>query len=230
MKRFFSVLLAVVEKDLRLEWRTKESLLVMVVFALLVLTLFQLRLRPRWRERGERPRRAGGSLVDIVFIRLRHRAVSNHGRGARKFSGFSAMYASPSDPSALYLGKVVSVAVLMGIMELTGFAVLAVLYQADVWKSTGALALVAVSATIGIAASGTLFSAMSTRTRTREVLLPVLMFPALVPVLIAAVKATEAHLGGGGWADSRDWIRLMLVYDVVFLVAASMVFEYILEE
>ena len=148
----------------------------------------------------------------------------------RESAGFSAMYASPADPSALYLGKVVSATVLMGIMELVGFAVLAVLYQVDVWKSAGALALIAISATVGIAAAGALFAAMSARTRTREVLLPVLMFPVLVPVLIAAVKATEAHLGGGGWVDSRDWIRLMLVYDVIFLVAASLLFEYILEE
>ncbi len=229
MKRFFSVLLAVVEKDLRLEWRTKESLLVMVVFALLVLTLFSFAFGPGGGS-GENARAVQAGILWISFLFACVIGLSRTMGVERESAGFSAMYASPSDPSALYLGKVVSVAVLMGIMELAGFAVLAVLYQADVWKSTGALALVAVSATIGIAASGTLFSAMSTRTRTREVLLPVLMFPALVPVLIAAVKATEAHLGGGGWADSRDWIRLMLVYDVVFLVAASMVFEYILEE
>ena len=229
MKRFFSVLLAVVEKDLRLEWRTKESLLVMVVFALLVLTLFSFAFGPGGGS-GENARAVQAGVLWISFLFACVIGLSRTMGVERESSGFSAMYASPSDPSALYLGKVVSVAVLMGIMELAGFAVLAVLYQADVWKSTGALALVAVSATIGIAASGTLFSAMSTRTRTREVLLPVLMFPALVPILIAAVKATEAHLGGGGWADSRDWIRLMLVYDVVFLVAASMAFEYILEE
>ena len=229
MKRFFSVLLAVVEKDLRLEWRTKESLLVMVVFALLVLTLFSFAFGPGGGS-GENARAVQAGVLWISFLFACVIGLSRTMGVERESSGFSAMYASPSDPSALYLGKVVSVAVLMGIMELAGFAVLAVLYRADVWKSAGALALVAVSATIGIAASGTLFSAMSTRTRTREVLLPVLMFPALVPVLIAAVKATEAHLGGGGWADSRDWIRLMLVYDVVFLVAASMAFEYILEE
>ena len=229
MKRFFSVLLAVVEKDLRLEWRTKESLLVMVVFALLVLTLFSFAFGPGGGS-GENARAVQAGVLWISFLFACVIGLSRTMGVERESSGFSAMYASPSDPSALYLGKVASALVLMGIMELAGFAVLAVLYQADIWKSTGALALVAVSATIGIAASGTLFSAMSTRTRTREVLLPVLMFPALVPVLIAAVKATEAHLGGGGWADSRDWIRLMLVYDVVFLVAASMVFEYILEE
>lgn len=229
MRRFFSVLSAVVEKDLRLEWRTKESLLIMVVFALLVLTLFSFAFGPGGGS-GESARAVQAGILWISFLFACVVGLSRTMGVEREDAGFSAMYASPADPSALYLGKVASVIVLMGIMEMVGFAVLAVLYQADVWKSAGALALIAISATIGIAAAGTLFSAMSARTRTREVLLPVLMFPALVPVLIAAVKATEAHLGGGGWADSRDWIRLMLVYDVVFLVAASMVFEYILEE
>ena len=82
MRRFFSVLSAVVEKDLRLEWRTKESLLIMVVFALLVLTLFSFAFGPWRREWRERPRRSGGNPLDIVPVRLRHRAVPHHGCGA----------------------------------------------------------------------------------------------------------------------------------------------------
>ena len=229
MKRFFSVLYAVMEKDLRLEWRTKESLLVMVVFALLVLTLFSFAFGPGGGS-GEGARAVQAGILWISFLFACVIGLSRTMGVERESAGFSAMYASPSEPSALYLGKVESALVVMGIMEVAGFAVLAVLYSVDVWKSAGALALVAGSATLGIAAAGTLFSAMSARTRTREVLLPVLMFPALVPVLIAAVKATEAHLGGGGWADAKDWLRLMLVYDVIFMVSASLVFEYILEE
>ena len=229
MKRFFSVLYAVMEKDLRLEWRTKESLLVMVVFALLVLTLFSFAFGPGGGS-GEGARAVQAGILWISFLFACVIGLSRTMGVERESAGFSAMYASPSDPSALYLGKVASALVLRGIMELAGFAGVAVLYSVDVWKSAGALALVAGSATLGIAAAGTLFSAMSARTRTREVLLPVLMFPALVPVLIAAVKATEAHLGGGGWADAKDWLRLMLVYDVIFMVSASLVFEYILEE
>lgn len=229
MRRFFSVLSAVVEKDLRLEWRTRESLLVMVVFALLVLTLFSFAFGPGGGS-GENARAVQAGILWISFLFACVIGLSRTMGVERESAGFSAMSTSPADPSALYLGKVVSAAVLMGIMELVGFAVLAVLYRVDVWKSAGALALIAISATVGIAAAGALFAAMSARTRTREVLLPVLMFPVLVPVLIAAVKATEAHLGGGGWSDSKDWIRLMLVYDVVFLVAASLLFEYILEE
>ncbi len=229
MRRFFSLFFAVVEKDLRLEWRMKESVFIMGVFALLVLTLFSFAFGPGG-ESIENTRSLQAGILWIAFLFACVIGLSRTMGVERDSAGFSAMYASPAEPSALYLGKVASVAVLMGVMELAGFFALAVLYRADVWKSVGALALIAGAATLGIAGAGTLFSTMSVRTRTREVLLPVLMFPSLVPVLIAAVKATEAHLGGAGWTDAKDWLRLMLVYDVILLVSASLVFEYLLEE
>ena len=229
MKRFFSVFFAAAEKDLRLEWRTKESVLLMAVFALLTLTLFSFALGPGGGgTEGARAAQAG--VLWIAFLFACVLGLSRSMGVERESAGFSLMRASPAEPAALYLGKVASMVVLMGVMELAGFVALAVLYRADAWSSAGALALVSAAATPGIAGAGALFSAMSARTRTREALLPVLMFPALVPVLIASVKATEAHLGGGGWADAKDWLRLILVYDVVVLVAASMLFEYILEE
>ncbi len=229
MKRFFSVLFAVAEKDLRLEWRTKESALIMVFFALLVLTMFGFALGPGGGS-GEEARATQAGIAWISFLFACVVGLSRTMGVERESAGFSAMYASSADPAALYLGKVAAMVVLMGAMEAVGFAALGLLYQAQVWESAGPLALVAACATLGIAGAGALFSAMSARTRTREVLLPVLMFPVLVPVLIAAVKATEAYLGGGGWADAQDWVRLMAVYDVMILVVASMVFEYILEE
>ena len=229
MRRFFSVFLAVAAKDLRLEWRTKESVLIMVVFALLTLTLFSFAFGPGGGS-GEGARALQAGILWIAFLFAGVIGLSRTMGAERESAGFSLMRASPAEPAALYLGKAASMVVLMGTMELAGVAVLAVLYRADVWESAGALALVSGAATLGVAGAGALFAAMSVRARTREALLPVLMFPALVPVLIAAVKATEAHLGGGGWADAKDWLRLMLVYDVVVLTAASILFEYVLEE
>ncbi len=140
------------------------------------------------------------------------------------------MRLSPADPSALYLGKMIAILGLMLVMEAAGFAALAVFYRAPVWENLAPLALVALAATIGIAAVGTLFAAMTTRTRTRDVLLPVLLFPLLVPILIAAVKATAAFLAGAGWTDAGDWVKIMAAYDLIFLSASVLVFEYVIEE
>ena len=111
-----------------------------------------------------------------------------------------------------------------------GFAALAVFYRAPVWENLGPLALVALVATLGISAIGTLFAAMTAPTKTRDILLPVLMFPLLAPVLIGAVKATAAILAGGGWEETGDWVKLIGAYDLIFISVAAVMFEYVLEE
>ena len=228
MKFFFAIVWAVFEKDIRVEVRTRESLLVMFVFSLLVLTLFSFAFGPGQGGKEAAPTQAGILWVAILFS-----SVIGFSRSMgieREGNGFSAMRLSPADPSALFLGKMLAIFFLVAIMEIVGFAALAVFYQAGVWKNIGILALVAFSSTAGISAVGTLFAAMTARTRTRDALLPVLLFPLLVPVLIAAVKATAAILGGGGWEEAGDWVKLIVAFDLIFITVSAVTFEYMLEE
>lgn len=228
MNRFFSVVWAVIEKDMRLEMRARESLAVMLMFSLLVLTLFSFAFGPDLGGREGAPMQAGVLWVAFLFASVI--GLSRSMGVERESDGFSAMLLSPADPSALYLGKMIAILILMLLMEVVGFAALAVFYRAPVWENLVPLALVALAATIGIASVGTLFAAMTTRTRTRDVLLPVLLFPLLVPVLIAAVNSTGAILAGGGWADAGGWVKVIIAYDLIFLSASVLVFEYVIEE
>lgn len=228
MKFFFSVVWAVAEKDLRVEFRSRESLAVMLMFSLLVLTLFSFAFGPDLGGKDGAPMQAGVLWVAFLFASVI--GLSRSMGIERESNGFSAMLLSPADPSALYLGKMIAILVLMLLMEAVGFAALAIFYRSPVWEYLAPLALVALVATVGIAAVGTLFAAMTTRTRTRDVLLPVLLFPLLAPVLIAAVKATGAFLAGAGWEDAGDWIKMMAAYDLIFLSASVLVFEYVMEE
>jgi heme exporter protein B len=228
VKRFLSVVWAVVEKDLRVEMRSRESLAVMLMFSLLVLTLFSFAFGPDLGGQEGAPMQAGVLWVAFLFASVI--GLSRSMGMERESNGFSAMRLSPADPSALYLGKMIAILALMLVMEAAGFAALAVFYRAPVWENLAPLALVALVATVGIAAVGTLFAAMTTHTRTRDALLPVLLFPLLVPILIAAVKATAAFLSGAGWADAGDWVKIMLAYDLIFLSASVLVFEYAIEE
>ncbi len=230
MRLFFSVVWAVAEKDLRAEWRARESLALMLVFALLVLTLFSFAFGPGGGGRGEEAGAVQAGILWVAFLFASVIGLSRSMSMERESEGFAAMRLSPADPSALFLGKMIAALLLLAVMEAAGFAALAVLYRAPVAAAAGPLALVAAAATVGIASVGTLFAAMSAQTRTREVLLPVLMFPLLVPVLIAAVKGTAAFLGGRGWPEAEDWVRLLVVYDVIFVVASAMAFEFILSE
>ncbi|MBT3350929.1 MAG: ABC transporter permease [Nitrospinaceae bacterium] len=228
MNYFFAIVWAVLEKDIRVEIRTRESLLVMLVFALLVLTIFSFAFGP-----GQGGKEAAPTQAGILWVAFLFSSVIGFSRSMgieREGNGFSAMRLSPADPSALFFGKMLAIFFLVAIMEIVGFAALAVFYRAQVWENIGMLSLVAFIATAGISAVGTLFAAMTARTRARDALLPVLLFPLLVPVLIAAVKATAAILGGAGWDEAGDWVKLLMAFDLIFIAVSAVTFEFMLEE
>jgi ABC-type transport system involved in cytochrome c biogenesis permease component len=114
-------------------------------------------------------------------------------------------------------------------MEVIFVVATGIFYNLDIWAAVPRLLLVAVAGTVGFAAVGTLFAAMTAHLRAREVLLPVLLLPLAVPVLLAAVKLSELALAGEGWGPAGPWWQLLLGFDVVFVVAGLLTFEFVLE-
>lgn len=227
MGNFLYLAWVVAEKDILLEWRARESLIVMVVFTLMVLTLFSFAFGPGGGSGGE----AANVQAGIIWIAILFAATIGLSRGMgieRESEGLSAMRLTAVDPAAIFFGKMFAILLSMSLMEVVGFAALAVFYRAEVLARAPALAGVALAATVGITSLGTLFSAVSSRTRTRDALLPVLLFPLLVPVLIAAVRATAIYLGGGGWEDAGGWVKLLLVFDLIFVAASAVVYEFVI--
>ena len=92
------------------------------------------------------------------------------------------------------------------------------------------LLLIVVLAAIGFASVGTLFSALAVNTKAREIMLPILFFPIVVPVIMAAVKATEQVIAGESWSSLASWLQVMAAFDIIFLVVSALVFEFIIEE
>jgi heme exporter protein B len=135
---------------------------------------------------------------------------------------------APVDRSAIYFGKAISNLVFMLIVEVIVLPVYSVLYNTNLFHP--GLLLVIILGSIGYVAVGTLLSAMAVQTRTRDVLLPILLFPLVVPVVIAAVKASGGILQGQEFSEIRTWINLLLVYDVIFIAISFMFFEYVVEE
>jgi heme exporter protein B len=136
---------------------------------------------------------------------------------------------APGDKGGLYLGKVAGTSVLMLGMEVAFVVGVGVFYNIDLWAAGPRLFLVGAAGTVGFAAVGTLFAAMTAHLRAREVLLPVLLLPFVVPVLLAAVHLTEATLSGASWTESLAWWQLLLSFDVAFVAAGTLLFEFILE-
>ena len=221
---FVRATLAVVWKDLAAEMRSRELISAMLVFALLVLFIFNfaLELDPKTRSTVT----AGVLWVTFAFagtLGLNRSMAMEKDRGC-----LDGLLLTPVDRSAIFFGKMIGNLVFMFLVEAIVFPVYTVLYSANLFNL--GLVFVVILGSIGYIAMGTLLSAMAVQTRTRDILLPILLFPLTIPILIAAVKASAGFLAGDPMDEIFSWINLMVVYDLVFIAAAFMVFDYIVEE
>jgi len=136
----------------------------------------------------------------------------------------------PVDRGIIYLGKMIANIVFMTVVELITLIVFAILFNLNIFSQLPSLLLVIFLGTIGFVAVGTLFSAMAVNTRIQEVMLPILLFPIVVPVIIAAVKSTGKILTASPLAEISSWLRLLVGFDMIFIILCYLTFEYVLEE
>lgn len=221
---FFQALWAVVWKDMAAEWRSRELISAMLVFALLVIFIFNfaLELNPATRAAVT----SGVLWVTFVFagtLGLNRSLAMEKDRGC-----LDGLLLAPVDRTAIYFGKMLANLVFMLAVALIVLPVYSILYNVNLFHP--GLLLVIFLGSEGYVAVGTLLAAMAVQTRTRDILLPILLFPVIIPVLVAAVKASSAFLGGFPAEEITPWLNLLLVYDVVFTAVAFMVFEYVVEE
>lgn len=215
---------AVVWKDLAAELRSRELVGAMLVFALLVLLIFNFALELDVRTRETIT--AGVLWVTFAFtgtIGLNRSMAVEKDRGC-----LDGLLLAPVERSAIYVGKVGANLAFLGIVAAVVLPTYSVLYNVNLFVP-GLLGVIALGG-LGYIAVGTLLASMAVEARTRDMLLPVLLFPVALPVLIPAVKASTGFLQGLPLADFAVWLRLLVVYDVVFLVVAWWVFDYVVEE
>jgi heme exporter protein B len=225
MTPFLRVTWAVLRKDLAVERRAKEGLNALAFFALILLFLFYFALGPD----AERLRAALPGLFWITFVLAGLLGLGRTFALERENACLDGLIVAPGDKGAIYLGKLLAVSLVMLAMEVAFVAATAIFYNLDLWAAGPRLAGIGLAGTVGFAAVGTLFAAMTTQLRARELLLPVLLLPLAVPVLIAAVRLTEAALAGDGAAATSGWWQLLLGFDVVFVTAGLLTFEFVLE-
>jgi heme exporter protein B len=212
-------------KDLLTERRSKESLNALLFFALLLLFLFQFALGPD----SERLRSALPGLLWLGLILAGLLGLGKTFITERDNDCWDGLRLTPGDKSAIYLGKLLGNCVLMTAVEAVLLALFGFFYGVDLGPALGPLALVLALGTIGLAAVGTLFAAMTAQLRARELLFPVLLLPAQVPMLLAAVSATQAALLGQPLAEVSHWLKLLIGADVVYVVIGLLTFEFILD-
>jgi heme exporter protein B len=215
---------AIVWKDLAAELRSRELLSAMLVFALLVILIFNfaIELQPNLRSTIT----PGVLWVTFAFsgtLGLNRSMAVEKDRGC-----LDGLLLAPVDRSAIYFGKALSNLAFMLIVAVVVLPVYSVLYNINVFN-LGLLSVIFLGS-LGYVAVGTLLSSMAVQTRTRDVLLPVLLFPVIVPVLLAAVKASGGFLQNLPMSEIWPWLNILIAYDVIFTAVAYMVFDYVVEE
>ena len=212
-------------KDLLVERRTKESLNALLFFGLLLLFLFQFSLGP---DRAQ----VASALPGLLWLGFVLAGLLGLGRSflaERDNDCWEGLLLTPGDKSAIYLGKLTANVCVMGAVELVILALFGFFFDVDLARALPALAVVLALGTLGLAAVGTLFAAVTAQVRARELLFPVLLLPAQVPVLLATVSATQVALAGQPLADASAWLQLLAGADLVYLVIGLLTFEFVLD-
>lgn len=213
--------LAVVQKDLMVEARARDLLVLMLTFAVLSLVIFNLALDLR----GDVVQDVGPGLLwlTIAFaamLGMGRTFVREHERGT-----LTGLLLAPIDRGTLFIGKLLANLIFLFAMEAVTLPMFALLFELPVLRPT--VLLITALGTLGLAILGTLFSAIAAHSRAREVLLPLLLLPTTVPVLLGAVNATSNAISGA--ADGPPWIGLLIAFNVIFFTLAYLLFEYAIE-
>jgi heme exporter protein B len=213
-------------KDLRVEWRNRETLAPMCVFGLLMVFLFNF----AFETAHEESLRLLPGLLWIAFAFSGILGFNRSFAAERENNCLEGMILAPIDLSAIFVGKLLANLVFLSITEVVVVFAAAVWYNFSFLPSLGAFALILIFGTFGYAALGTIFGAVAANTRMREVLLPVLQFPVAFWVLILSVDATSDALRGAGSGEITRGVFRVAGVSIIFAVVSYLLFEYVLEE
>jgi heme exporter protein B len=222
---FVSQMLAIARKDLVLELRTRERLVSMLTFAVLVAVVFSFALDPTIRARD-----LVGAMLWVTILFAGMLGLGRSFSLEREQDALTGVLLAPVDRGALYLGKFLANLVLLLATELVVFPVYGLFFQVSFGRSIGGLVLVVVLASVGFIALGTLFSAVTMQTRLGDTLLPILLLPLLLPIVIFAAASTQRLLVGRPLEEVMGSVRMLLAFDLVFIIVCTLVFSAVVEE
>ena len=226
MPRSVRLGLAIAAKDIRAELRSRTALLSAVVFAALVLVVFNFARDPTALPVTD----LAPSVLWVTFALAAMVAMNRAFTVERENAAFDGLLLAPVPREALFAGKLLANLAFVGTVELVTLPLFTLFFNVSFWPKLPGVLGVAALATVGFVAVGTIFSAMAVRTRFAELMLPVLLLPFMVPPLIGAVQVTSRLLAGRPLSEMWGWLRLLAVYDVVFVTLCTLAFSAVVDE
>lgn len=217
---------AVIWKDILTELRSKELLVTMLTFAILILLVFNFAL-------GFSAGAVSVVAPAILWVSFIFASVLGMGRSFAmelERNSLMGLLLTPIDRSLLYLGKTATNLIFVFAVELLLLPLFVAFFDINLFQNAPSLLLVVILGTLGFVSVGTLFSAIAVNTRLKEIMLPLLLFPIAVPVIASSVKLTQSVLGGRGLSAAGGSLKLLVSFDIIFLAVSAVVFEYVVEE
>ncbi len=223
---FFNKVRTIVWKDFTHELRSKEMLISMCVFSFLVIIIFNFAFPPGVGD-------VDRIIPGILWVAFIFSGLLGMGRsfGVEKDKGsLQGLLLCPVGRGTIYVGKMVGNFIFMSMMEAFTLVIFAVLFNVDLLPILVPLVLIIILGTVGFTVVGTIFSAMSANTRARDVMLSMLVFPIAVPLIIASIKATGKILDGKSLSEIYSWLKILVGFDLTFLLVSYLAFEFVVEE
>ncbi len=226
MRSFLAQSWLIYRKDMVVEYRTRERVVTMFVFSLIVMVIFNF----AFNTGSNVVQRVVPGMIWVAFAFAGMLSASRSFAPEKDRGTFDGLLLAPIDRGSIFLGKLLGNITLIGLVQLAVLPLYVLFFNMTILPYLSKLLVVFFLGTVGFSSVATLFAAVAVNTRMRDVMLPVLLLPVVSPVLIALVETTRTTFEGGDWQDMANWIRLLSVFTVVFLVASVMLFEYIVEE
>ena len=223
---FFRVIRWIVWKDLISEIRSRENISSMFFFALIIILIFSLSLSMDQEMVKE-------MIPGILWCAFSFTGIIGLGKSflvETQNDCMENLLMAPIPKGAVYLGKLLGNFLFMLVVEIIIFPLFVIFFNLDIFGQIPMIMLICFLGTLGLAAMGTLLSAMTVQIKAREVKFPLMLLPLVVPVIIGAVEATKGALNGDPLKLYQQWIQLLAVFDLVFLIVSYWLFEFILED
>jgi heme exporter protein B len=226
MNLYLNQIAAIVWKDFVTELKTRELLSAMFIFALLVILIFIFSINLSIVKASE----VGPGILWVAFLFAGTIGLNRSFMLEKENGCLMGLMLVPADRTTIYFGKLISNLIFLSIMELFILPLFMIFFNIDLLSHLGPLLVVVFLGTLGFCALGTLLSSLSANLKTREIMLPILLYPLLIPIIIGAVRMTGQILDGTELADMMKWIGLTASFDIIYIGVSIMTIDHILEE
>ncbi|NIP38746.1 MAG: heme ABC transporter permease [Candidatus Dadabacteria bacterium] len=218
--------ISIIKKDLLSEFRSRDMFVSMFTFSLIIIFVFNLVLDLTSNIKNL----ISPAALWITFLFSGSIGLSRSYSLEKESEAIKGILLAPVDRSLIYLGKFFSNLIFLLIVEFITVPIFIILFNYEFGMKFIEITLVIILGTIGFSTVGTLFSAISLNTRLREVLLPILYFPIIIPILLNAVRVTSTLLAGGSLSEVSSSLQVLIAFDIIFLSAGVLLYEYVIEE